>query len=95
MSKQKFSKPLNNYVFNLKAEAIHLSFHFVQNIWKKVSLAHNDADLESLKETLFFLILFFLYVFDLSLLLSPSDDNINDSKNFLLNEEVYFADQKD
>ena len=95
MSKQKFSKPLNNHVFNLKAEAIHLSFHLVQNIWKKVSLAHNYADLESLKETLFFLILFFLYVFDLSLLLSPSDDNINDSKNFLLNEEVYFADQRD
>ena len=34
------------------------------------------------------------YVFNRSLLLSAYDDNINDLTNFLLKEEVYFAEQK-
>ena len=50
-------------------------------------LAHKYADLELLKKSLFFL----LYVFNLSLLLSLYGDNIHDSTNFLLKEEIYFA----
>ena len=32
VSKRRYSKPLNNYVFNLKAKAIYLSFHILKNI---------------------------------------------------------------
>ena len=50
------------YVFNLKAKVIHLSFRFVQIIWKNMLLAHNYADLELLKKPLFFcMYLIFLY----------------------------------
>ena len=42
------------YVFNLKAKVIHLSFCFVQIIWKNMLLAHNYADLELLKKPLIF-----------------------------------------
>ena len=77
-------------MFDLKAKAIHSSFHIVKNVWKKILLAHNYADHELLKKHLFFL----LYVFNVSLLLSPYGDNIHDSTKFLLKEEIYFAEQK-
>ena len=47
-------------------------------------------DLKLFKKSFFFL----LYVFNLSLLLSPYGHNINDSTNFLLKEEIFFAKQK-
>ena len=44
--KTKVLQPLNNYIFDLKAKAIHLSFHIVKNVRKKNLLAHNYADHE-------------------------------------------------
>ena len=49
--KTKVLQPLNNYIFDLKAEVIHLSF--VKNVWKKNLLAHNYADHELLKKHFF------------------------------------------
>ena len=57
---------------------------------KNILLGHNYAGLELLKKPLFFL----LDVYNLSLLLSLYGDSIHDSTNFLLKEEIYFAEKK-